>query len=141
MTEEKMKKHKTTRLVLRIIGLLSTIGGVIFLIQAINKFADLFEGNEQPGFIFEFAIAMPLLLIGIACLMITFIGPMSRFVANEGLPVAKDSANYMIKGTKDAIVDVVNEIKDTSSKKECPVCRTLNDLDQNYCGKCGAKLN
>ena len=77
-------------------------------------------------------------------------GAVSRYVANEVVPVGKDVVNYMADGTKDAVRDVAAAIGEGISSSQndrevqvvrCYKCQKNNEASANYCKSCGAPLS
>lgn len=66
-------------------------------------------------------------------------GKVARYTASEIAPVKKDTANYLIDGTKDEISDLFHKIKGQTIVN-CPYCGDENDPDAIYCDYCGRKL-
>ncbi|HHZ11716.1 MAG TPA: zinc ribbon domain-containing protein [Acholeplasmataceae bacterium] len=70
-----------------------------------------------------------------------YMGKVARYTASEMAPVKRDTINYMIDGTKDEVVDLVQKIKGGQvAAITCPYCGDDNDGDAIYCDHCGRKL-
>lgn len=75
------------------------------------------------------------------CLGFAYMGKIARYETSELAPVAKDTTNYLIEGTKDQIVNLVKQVKgNPNTIVKCPYCGDDNDIDAVYCDHCGVKL-
>ncbi|MDL2292778.1 zinc ribbon domain-containing protein [Acholeplasma sp. OttesenSCG-928-E16] len=151
--EDKRKEHdlheqKGTKKKLKVIGLVLIIVGAIFTITGFVEFfiaISNLDSMEGPKLFWMLFIGLPMLGIGFSLFMMAYRGKIARYVASESAPVAKDVTNYMIDETKDSIIGVVNEIKNNKgaskpTKRACLKCGAINEIDQNFCGHCGAPL-
>lgn len=138
--------------------------GLLFIAISIIEFFIVFGSFESPKLTWLFIIAMPLVTGGSICLKYGYMGAVIRYTSSEVAPVAKDTVNYMIDGTKDSIAGVIQEVRGEkfntcpkcnkknphtakfcdncghSLSKECPNCHTLNDIQSKYCNNCGHSL-
>ena len=86
-------------------------------------------------------VGIPLLGIGIGMTRAGYLGVAARYVAGETAPVARDTINYVVDGTKDSIRDVAEAIRgDADDAVVCPKCEHRNDADAKFCDDCGAAL-
>jgi uncharacterized membrane protein len=151
MGNKYLQENKKAKRVLKIVGFISLILGIILTVAGfISVFNDFNDSGEpfllpheiprhrpgNPGLIF---LGFPLIFIGGVCLSYAYMGKVARYTASEMAPVAKDTANYMIDGTKDEIIDLISKIKG-NTKINCPYCGDENDSDAVYCDYCGRKL-
>lgn len=148
MGKRYLKENKKAKLVLKIIGFIALPAGVISTITGFNSiFGNHMHndypfpnhssfGQEKPHLIF---IGFILIFIGLTCLGYAYMGKVARYTASEMAPVAKDTTNYMIDGTKEEIVDLVSRIKG-NNQKSCPYCGDDNDFDAVFCDNCGRSL-
>ena len=83
-------------------------------------------------------------LIAIAGIWATkfgYLGAAARYVAGETAPVARDTANYVLDGTKETIREVASAVRGDGGKGlACPKCGHANDTDAKFCDECGTAL-
>lgn len=145
-----LRNNKTAKTILRIIGFIFTIGGLVCVIIA---FIDFFtkaidmNGSMLTKF-YLFFIGFPCLFIGVVCLSLGFMKAVSSYVASEQAPVAKDVNNYMLDGTRDETVKTVKSCSDAikgnasseSAGVVCPKCGVKNEPGAKFCDHCGEPL-
>ena len=121
---------------------LTIIGGLCMLIGLIDFFSSVGTFNS-PSLFWMLFLGGFLLFPGLVCLNYAYMGKVARYTSSEISPVIKDTTNYLIDGTKDEIIGVINEIKGKSPKeaKKCSNCGDPIEVDEIYCDKCGKKLN
>ena len=85
-------------------------------------------------------IGFPLTGLGLYLLIASSIGTIFGYYSSQTAPIAKDVANYMIKGTREEIRNTIDEIDDDKKTLVCPKCGSKNDYDSSFCSKCGTKL-
>lgn len=144
-------KQESKRRVLRIVGFCFLVPGIVLVFIGL---ADFFSSlgsfgsfpAKSPGFIFA---GMPLIFIGLVCLMYGFMGTMARYQAGEIAPVAKDTINYVADGVEGEVEDLARSVakgmNSANTAKErilvlCPKCKAKNDEDSKFCKKCGESL-
>lgn len=142
MKKEYLKDDPKQRTKFKVLGFLFLIPGLICMLIAFVDFFSAMNSFEGPDKFWLFFVGMPLIFVGLTCLRLGYMGQMARYTSSQISPVVKDTANYLIDGTKDEIIDVVNGIRGTKeTKKECPSCGEKNDHDALFCDNCGAKLS
>jgi ribosomal protein L40E/Na+-transporting methylmalonyl-CoA/oxaloacetate decarboxylase gamma subunit len=143
-----LQDHPTTRKVFRILGFVFLGIGVTFMAIGLASFAGMAGGNSgfDGGFFFIYP-GMGFLFLGCVFLMFGFMGAMARYSAAEQAPVAKDTTNYILNGTRDetakTVAAVVKEVKSDSPENIapiCPKCGTKNEVGAKFCDHCGAPL-
>jgi uncharacterized membrane protein YhdT len=124
------------------------VSGTIFLLTGvvlmIIAFVDIFKSMSggTPTLFYLFFIALPLIFIGLCLLIFGLLRRIFHFTVSQTIDTQKDFANYMIKGTKDSVVDLTKGINDSIKRdKKCPNCAEYNDENAKFCDKCGAKLD
>ena len=135
----KMKKQNE---VLKTIGFIALPLGVILagsgVFDAFRRF-EAFRTTRADSACFRIFLGFALVFVGISCLSYAYMGKVARYTASEIAPVKKDTANYLIDGTKDEISDLFHKIKGQTIVN-CPYCGDENDPDAIYCDYCGRKL-
>jgi hypothetical protein len=91
--------HSSTRGVLRVVGPLLAVVGLIFTIAGIGSFFASFGTFEPPRYFWCAFVGLPLVALGVGISQYAFMGRVFRYVAGETAPVAKDTFNYMAEGT------------------------------------------
>ena len=155
MEEEKIDPgHGGIRDVLRVVGPIVAVIGLIFGIVGIASFFSAFGGSGPPRQFWCAFVGMPLLAVGIALTKFGYMGKFARYVAGEIAPVGKDTFNYMADGTKDGIKTVAKAIGEglggalggaaaagpARTKVRCHKCNSLVAEDSKFCGNCGAAV-
>ncbi|MDQ7013075.1 MAG: zinc ribbon domain-containing protein [Planctomycetota bacterium] len=140
-TDERINPgHSKVRRVLRALGPLLMLAGVVCLAIAIIDFAMVFgDMSHQPTRFWLFFIGLPLLALGSALSMFGFMGAVFRFAAQEQAPVAADTFNYLAGETQEGVRDVVSAIREgmTDQGKVCQACGADNDASARFCDGCG----
>lgn len=122
---------------MKVIGFITLPLGIILLISGITSFFN-FSGES---FFIKSTLAFILIAVGSSCLRMAYMGKVARYTASEMAPVKRDTINYMIDGTEDEVVDLVQKIKGGQvAAITCPYCGDDNDGDAIYCDHCGRKL-
>jgi len=139
-------RHSGKRNVLRLIGPLIAVVGLVFIIIGIGSFFMSMGTFEGPRFFWCAFVGMPVLFVGVVLSTFGFIGSITRYQANEMAPVAKDTLNYMAENTRDAVKDIASAVAEGirgSTENEvvwCPACNEMNEADANFCAQCGKSL-
>jgi len=153
-----LEPQNKTKKTLRILGwVFSGIGVFSLGLGALFFFSNMFSMNSgYPGIgggitgVIFFGIGGFLTVIGFAFLLFGYMGSVSRYTASQTAPVAKDTTNYMLDGTRDefskSIASVVGAVKTdgaapvSGSLPKCPKCGTINEKGAKFCDHCGAPL-
>jgi ribosomal protein L40E len=139
-------RHNEIRSTLRTVGPAVAITGLIFTIIGVGSFFAAFGGFGPPRFFWCAFLGLPLLAIGIGISQFAYIGAITRYVAGEGAPVAKDMTNYMVEGTRDSIRDVATALGEgfaaakAPSFMTCQRCGANNNSDASFCRACGGPV-
>lgn len=137
MDNEKEKKHKRTKLKMRIAGSVLLIAG---LICAVIGFIDVSGGfgdfDDMPMF-WLIMIGFPLIAIGAALLLFSFQRDLQRFVKNEGVPVFNEMGKEIAPG----LSSMAKAVGLAQDKLVCPSCGTANDVNAKFCKNCGVALS
>jgi hypothetical protein len=146
------QRHQEIRGVLRIVGPVVAVVGLVFIIIGMGSFFSSFGnfGGEPPRNFWCVFVGAPLLMIGLGISKFAFLGAVGRYVAGEAAPVAKDTLDYLARGTGDSIKTVARAIGEGLSEARgeaapptvprCRQCNAANDADAKFCKNCGAML-
>lgn len=151
-------KHRSNRSALRVIGPLILGLGVLLTVIGLVGFFSAFGsgpsfGGPPPGvkLFFLAFIGIPMMGIGGAITKFAFMGAVARYAASEIAPVGKDTANYMIDGTKDAVGDLAQSVgagiaaglsgdRPAAEMVDCPSCGEACDPGARFCNQCGTPI-
>ncbi|MGB0768126.1 MAG: double zinc ribbon domain-containing protein [Phycisphaeraceae bacterium] len=151
-------KHRSNRSILRIIGPLVLIAGIILTLIGFSTFVTGFGQSESfgappPGFkrFFLAFLGLPMIAFGAAMTKFAFMGAVARYASSEIAPVGKDTANYMIDGTKDAVSGLAQSVGSglaaglTGQATDietvaCPGCDEACDSGARFCSQCGTAI-
>ncbi|HAK97261.1 MAG TPA: hypothetical protein DCM87_20300 [Planctomycetes bacterium] len=143
------ERHLETRALLRVIGPVVAITGLAFTIAGVGSFFSAFGGGGPPRYFWCVFVGLPLLAIGIGITKFAFLGAVTRYIAGEAAPVAKDTFNYVAEGTQEGVRHVAQAIGEgiaaagggrPAAVRRCGACSEDNDLDARFCKSCGAPL-
>ena len=150
MSEEKIDPgHATVRDLLRILGPIIAIAGLVLMVVGIASFFSAFGTMRPPRYFWCAFIGMPLLGVGIILCKFGYAGKVARYMAGEIAPVGKDTINYMADGTKDSVKTIATAIgeglrggQDSSQQTmvRCHKCNALVDAAAKFCGRCGQAI-
>lgn len=90
--------HKTVRNTLRILGPITALIGLVFVIVGMASFFSSMGGPSMPRYFWCCFVGMPLLFAGTVMCQFGFLGAVHRYVAGESVPVVKDATNYIAEG-------------------------------------------
>jgi hypothetical protein len=141
-------RHDEKRGTLRLLGVVFFAAGLIFLITGMVSFFSAFGGHGFPRLFWCCFVGLPLLWLGAVLGGASFMGAVSRYVAGESAPVAKDTFNYMADGTKDGVKKVATAVGEGLAaggigkpvQLRCHKCNALNDAESKFCKQCGTSL-
>ena len=141
--------HQEKRSLLRLIGPLVLVAGLVLVVIALVDFFSAFGGSEPPRYFWCGFVGLPLMWLGFVLSSAGFAGAVQRYLAGESAPVAKDTANYLARETKEGIQTVAAAVGEglAAGRREgssnfivCPQCRQANEPDACFCKACGAAL-
>jgi RNA polymerase subunit RPABC4/transcription elongation factor Spt4 len=136
--KEYLKENPKLKSNLRVVGFFTLIPGILLFISAIFSIMNgtIFDAVWMPF------VGMILIGIGSNCLKYGYMGEVTRFKATQIAPVAKDTVNYMIDGTKDEITDLIRKVKsDDKLSRNCRYCGDALESDSLFCDHCGKKVS
>lgn len=138
------KKHKTAKIVLRIIGFIILPIGLGLIIAGLISFFQGFSGNGMGSYFYLCFIGAPFIFVGGICLFLGYMRNIHSFTISQSAPVVKDVANYVIDGTSDTMIKnaskLFKEVKRNDEKPICSKCGAENEVGAKFCDKCGHEL-
>jgi ribosomal protein L40E len=145
---EMNQRQRQTRENLRSVGLLVTIIGGIFTLVGFVSFFSSFSSFSPPRYFWCAFIGLPLLAVGGNLMHYGYMGAVSRYVAGEVAPVAKDTVDYLASETEDAMQKVGKAVGEGIAQAtspqgplvRCHRCNHENHRDAKFCSECGAAL-
>lgn len=143
-----LEPQKEARHRLRIAGWILVGAGIVVFVAGLATFLSNFFGSiDASSSIFGmvlFGLGGLLIMVGGVLLYLGYFGAVSRYAASEVAPVVKDTANYMLDGTRDELGKTVKSVVASTPCSEkgplCPKCGTQNEKGALYCDNCGAPL-
>lgn len=139
------ESHQQFRGFFRVIGPLLMLGGATCMVIAGIDFFTL-SPFESPSYFWLFFVAIPILFVGFVLSGLGYGGAVARYQSKEYAPVAKDTFNYMAKGTTEGVKSIsgaFHEGKQSISQDQtlvCSACQTANEFDSKFCQECGDRL-
>jgi len=156
MEEEKIDPgHRGVRNVLRVVGPIVALTGLVFIIVGVVSFFSAFGGSGRPEYAWCPFVGMPLLFVGAVLSSLGYMGKLARYQAGEIAPVGKDTFNYMADGTQEGVKTVARAIGEglgggisaaasggpEQTKVRCHKCNSIEDEDAKFCSNCGAPIS
>lgn len=147
--EEKIDpRHATTRLVLRTLGPILALIGLLCLIIGTADFFSASRSLAEPRYFWLNFVGIPVLFVGLVLCMIGYLGSFARYAAGEAAPVQKDTFNYLATGTKEGVKTVAAAMGEgvaggmnaAARTVRCPRCQCSNDNDARFCKNCATPL-
>ncbi len=151
--------HRTTKLALRIVGIILIIVGVILVVVGVIQLGSKEMGDEgwfdqaSGGLIIIFA-GGAMILVGIAMLYVSFIGKIAKYYADETAPAFETAGGAVGRGLSagtqqeggirlDKTGSSASSGSETTGiviKTKCRSCGYLETEDADFCSKCGKRL-
>ena len=138
-----LRNNKKTKFILRIIGFITLILGLVLMIAGFIDFFNSMSLGSQPSLFWLFFISAPLLFAGAVCLSFSYMKAVNSYVVSEQAPIMKNAANYMLEGTRDEVSETAGAIAKNIHQEGgviCPRCHTQNEPGAAFCDNCGAPL-
>ena len=130
MTKNYLNEHPKAKKYLRITGfILTPLGAICEIVGTIN-FMIASQNFEQPSLFFLLIIGMPLLAVGIMCLLFSYMREMTNYTIDE----TADARRKHIRIIKDEVKNFVDD------PIYCPKCNHSNKKEAKFCEQCGAPL-
>jgi hypothetical protein len=153
MSEERIDPgHKNIRNILRIVGPMTAMVGLIFIVVGLIGFFRAFGSFGPPKYAWCPFVGMPLLFVGLVLSFCGYMGKVMRYQAGEVAPVAKDTFNYMADGTSDGVKTMASALGQglreggfgagsaAKTQVRCHKCNGLNDVEAKFCDQCGQAM-
>lgn len=134
--EEKQRKHKRTKNILKVLGLLLLVTGIVFIVIGMADFFSSMGNFGQPKKFWCLFIGFPAAAIGGMLTTMGFRREIASYTMRESTPVFNEAGKEIQPGVR----AIANAVKN-SDKTICPTCGTENDKDSAFCKKCGAPLS
>lgn len=141
--------HSQTRDTLRVLGPITIVVGLIFILIGGVDFFAAFGSMRPPQYFWCLFLGMPLFALGSSISKFAYLGAVSRYMANEVAPVSKDVTNYLVQETKGSVRDLAAAVGQgvitgmnsaNTSTISCSKCSTENEASANFCKSCGTSL-
>ncbi|NLY54876.1 MAG: zinc ribbon domain-containing protein [Firmicutes bacterium] len=147
------KQQQAVRNTLRSLGPIILGVGVLFTVIGFVSFLKAFSGGGPPTRFWCAFVGLPLIALGSSLARFGYMGDVSRYVAGEVAPVAKDTINYLADGSAEAIKKVSQAVSEgiaesrvaatpagSTTLVRCHKCNHTNRVDAKYCNECGTAL-
>ncbi|MBN1124982.1 MAG: zinc ribbon domain-containing protein [Sedimentisphaerales bacterium] len=146
-------QHSAIRAILRTIGPIVLIMGILFTIVGVAS-SFLSFGSGIPRLFWCAFVGLPLIGIGSMMIKLGYMGRISRYMADEMAPVAKDTINYMAEGTRQGVKTTarafaeglaeggvpLTKAEGMETKVRCHKCNSVADEHARFCDQCGAPV-
>lgn len=132
------KKHRQTKTILKILGVIFATGGLICAIIGFADFFRAFGGEGVPKLFFLCFIGFPILFVGIVCLTFGFRKEITRYVKNESVPVINEAGEELQPAVR-AVTRAVKEGLTEENGVRCG-CGAVNGKGSKFCKECGKPL-
>ncbi len=147
--EEKIDPgHATARIVLRSLGPVLAMIGLLLLVIGTWDFFSASASFREPGYFWLNFVGIPVLFVGLVMCMMGYLGSVARYTAGEAAPVQKDTFNYLANGTKEGVKTMAGAVGEglaggigaAARTVQCPRCQCANDVDARFCKNCATPL-
>lgn len=105
------EQNRPVRSGLRTLGFVLLPLGAIFALVGFVDFFGAFGGGGFPTKFWCLFVGMPMVGIGIAFLKAGYIGAIGKYVAGETVPVATESAKFVVNELRPNIRDVAGDLR------------------------------
>lgn len=103
---------------LRILGPIILLVGLIFIATGMISFFSAFGSFESPKNFWCALVGMPITFVGLVMCKFAFMGKVARYAAAELAPVGKDTFNYMATETQEGVSNISEAILEGKSRAE-----------------------
>ncbi len=145
-------RHGKVRAILRLLGPLVVVLGVVLTAIGLISFFSAFGTFQPPRYFWAAILGLPLIGVGLGLSRLGYLGDIFRYVSGEVTPVARDTFNTMAGGTRQGVETIAHAVgrglrsaMRGGSPSEprtvlCIHCETSNPADARFCNQCGAGL-
>ncbi|MDA0833100.1 MAG: zinc ribbon domain-containing protein [Planctomycetota bacterium] len=143
-------RHRERRQILRSVGPVVLLTGVMFVAIGTISFFSSFGTFGPPRYFWCAFVGMPLIFVGTVITKMAYFGSVLRYIAEETTPVGVDTFNTVAHGTKESVRDLASAVgqginagltgRAVDSARRCRECGEENDADARYCDGCGQQL-
>ncbi len=102
--------HNANRSLMRRAGVVLTVTGGVFILVGGIDFFSAFGTFHPPTLFWCFFVGMPLVALGGNLLRLGYLGAVSRYVAEETVPVVRDSVVEVAEGLRPTIRDIASDL-------------------------------
>ena len=131
MSDPGYSRQSTIRFFFRVAAVVVLALAAYFLFVGAK---DLFTTQSEPTRFWMLFVGLPLLAVGGWLAMAGWGGALARYSAGEGMPVARDSIDYLTRG------EGLRPAAEPTGGPYCRQCGTRNDSEARFCDSCGASL-
>ena len=103
--------HNANRSLMRGAGVVLTVTGGVFILVGGIDFFSAFGTFHPPTLFWCFFVGMPLAALGGNLLRLGYLGAVRRYVAEETVPVVRDSAIDVAEGLRPTIRDIAADLR------------------------------
>lgn len=137
MHNKEINKHRKIKLILKVIGILMILTGLVLIIIGSINYSSSFRNldtqtsNLKPQkFFFLIFAGVPFLGFGGTILTFGFQREINTYQKNENIAILQDIAGK-----------INEEIKERNKVTSvCETCKEANDVNNKFCHNCGNKL-
>ncbi|RYP85014.1 zinc ribbon domain-containing protein [Nocardioides guangzhouensis] len=137
MSDPGYSRQSTIRFYFRVAAVVVLVLAAYFLFVG---FRDVVTAGSEPTRFWMLFVGLPLLAVGGWLAMAGWGGAMARYTAGEGLPVARDSLDYLSSGEGLGNLGRTHAVAEPTGGPYCRQCGTRNDAEARFCDSCGASL-
>ena len=128
MSDPGYSRQSTIRFFFRVAAVVVLALAAYFLFVG---FRDFLTTETEPTKFWMLFVGLPLLAVGGWLAMAGWGGAMARYTAGEGMPVARDSLDYLTR---------THPAAEPTGGPYCRRCGTRNDAEARFCDSCGTSL-
>ena len=110
MSKLQTPQHNETRQLLRVVGPVVAVVGLLFIIVGMISFFSAVAGGGSPRLFWCIFVGMPVFFVGSTLCIFGFMGAVARYAAAEQVPVATDAINDLAEGTQGAVKTVARAV-------------------------------
>ena len=144
--------HQRTQSVLRLVGPVVLVTGVICTAIGLISFFSSFGTFQPPRYFWAAMIGLPLIGIGLGITRLGYLGAYFRYFSGEVTPVATDTFNTMSEGARHGLETIAHaagrgfsagmgtNLPPGEQAVVCARCEAPNPVNAKFCNQCGTAL-